>query len=337
MQPAGRGGGGKGCTNVEPRLIEDAMARFTRSPGRLAAAAALACAAAALSGAAALIPATARAAPAARAVPAPHLIGCDPSAPVRPAGYNPICNDGAYTVIRLHWSRWSASAAGTGLGRALRAPAPVSPLTPTATAAPSAPPAHATTPPASATAPASTSASPGSGPAGTTALRLGPLTLRVPATWHITYRDARGDYTVSTGSCAGNGGPALGPLACPGFSLMAGAGPTADAPGIGARTYLAGRFAWNPSTGVIGCPGKPSALRTTPSQPLSDGFAPVTAGRTADYTVWELGCDVDSVHGPPAFYFQQRDWYLPGSRILIVDEWSTAGLAHILATATRAG
>jgi hypothetical protein len=223
------------------------------------------------------------------------------------------------------------------LGRAPRAPAPVSPVAPTVTATPSATPAHGVTPPASATAPASTSASPGSGPAGTTTLRVGPLTLHVPAAWHVSYRDALGDYTVSTSSCTGNSGLALGPLACPGFSLIAGAGPTADAPGIGAQTYMAGRFAWNPSTGVIGCPGKPSGLRTSPSQPLSDGYAPVTAGRTADYTVWEFGCDVDSVHGPPAFYFQQRDWYLPVSRILIVDEWSTAGLAHILATATWAG
>jgi hypothetical protein len=227
------------------------------------------------------------------------------------------------------------------LGRAPHSPAPVSPLAPTATAAPSATPAHganppgSATPPASATAPASSPTSPGSGPAGTITLRLGPLILHVPASWHISYRDAQGGYTVTTGACAGDA--YLDPLSCPGFNLIAGATPTADAPGIGAQTYMPGRFPWNPSTGVLPCPGKTSGLQTTPSQPLSNGYAPVTAGRTADYTTWEIGCDVTSVHGPPAFYFQQRDWYLPESEILVVDQWSTPGLAQILATATWAG
>jgi hypothetical protein len=84
------------------------MARFTCSPGRLAGAAVMA-------GAAALAPAAALAAPdAAAASSAPHLVGCDLAAPARPAGYNPICNDGAGTVTRLRWSRWAGTAVGTG-------------------------------------------------------------------------------------------------------------------------------------------------------------------------------------------------------------------------------
>ena len=84
------------------------MSRFTCSPGRLAGAAVMA-------GAAALTPAAALAAPAvAAASVAPHLVGCDPADAVRPAGYNPICNDGAGTVIKLRWSRWAGTAAGTG-------------------------------------------------------------------------------------------------------------------------------------------------------------------------------------------------------------------------------
>jgi hypothetical protein len=42
-------------------------------------------------------------APAAKA-PAPHLVGCNESGPVRPTRFNPICDDGAYTVVDLHWS-----------------------------------------------------------------------------------------------------------------------------------------------------------------------------------------------------------------------------------------
>jgi hypothetical protein len=62
---------------------------LTCSPGRLAGAAVMA-------GGAALTPAAALAAPAAAdAAAAPHLIGCHPADAVRPASYNPICNNGA--------------------------------------------------------------------------------------------------------------------------------------------------------------------------------------------------------------------------------------------------
>jgi hypothetical protein len=44
----------------------------------------------------------------------PHLIGCNESGTVRPARFNPICNDGAGTVIKLRWSGWAGSAHGHG-------------------------------------------------------------------------------------------------------------------------------------------------------------------------------------------------------------------------------
>jgi hypothetical protein len=47
------------------------------------------------------------------ALPGVTLADCGGSA-VRPSVYNPICNDGAGTVIGLHWSSWGASAAGHG-------------------------------------------------------------------------------------------------------------------------------------------------------------------------------------------------------------------------------
>jgi hypothetical protein len=219
-----------------------------------------------------------------------------------------------------------------------QSPPPVSRLTPTATATPSPAPSTTpgTTPSHAALPPAATSAPPSGGPAGTTTLRLGPLSLRVPAAWRITYRDAQGDYTVSTGSCAGDDltGAEAG-SACPSFSLISGAGPTsAGAPGT--HSYVPGQF-YTTSTGATGCPAEPTGvwLRDAPAQPLSSGYAPVTATRTADYTVWQFGCQ--HAVGSISFYFQQRDWYLPDSRILIVDEYSTPGLAQILAAATWAG
>jgi hypothetical protein len=43
--------------------------------------------------------------------PGARLSGCNGPV-VRPATYNPICNDGAGSVIHLHWSSWAASASG---------------------------------------------------------------------------------------------------------------------------------------------------------------------------------------------------------------------------------
>jgi len=180
--------------------------------------------------------------------------------------------------------------------------------------------------------------SPGHATTTTTTLQLGPLILRVPATWRITYRDAQGDYTVSTGACAGDdlvGAEAGSP--CPAFSLIADAGPTSSPAGdIGTHAYVPGQE-YTTSTGATGCPAKPATswLRDAPVRPYSSGYAPVTSTRTADYTVWQFGCY--HAAGAPSFYFQQRDWYLPDSRILIVDEYATPGLAQILATATWAG
>jgi hypothetical protein len=44
---------------------------------------------------------------------AAHLRGCERGS-VRPASFNPICNDGSYTVIHLRWAKWSGTADGSG-------------------------------------------------------------------------------------------------------------------------------------------------------------------------------------------------------------------------------
>jgi hypothetical protein len=242
-----------------------------------------------------------------------------------------------------------AGGGGTAYAVGQLGPNPARPLAPatTGTATPSATPAHTATPPASATispgstgSPAATTSpggtiSPGHA-AGATTLQLGPLTLRVPATWRVTYRDAYGDYTVSTGSCAVDElMGAEGGSACPSFSLIANAGTSGEPAGTSYRLGLV----FTMSTGGTGCPARATNagwFRETPGTRLSSGYAPVTTAKTADYTVWQIGCLPDD-HPPPAFYFQQRDWYLPESDILIVDEYSTPGLAQILATATWAG
>jgi hypothetical protein len=211
---------------------------------------------------------------------------------------------------------------------------PVGPGAPTATATPG----SAMTP----TRPASTRNSPTGtstatpGAAGTRTLRLGHLVLRVPEAWRVTYSDAQGDYTVSTGACASHDllGGEGGSSGCAAFNLIVGAGAQRG----GMPPYLPRRLPYTDSTGVTGCPttsATPRAspmLRSTPVKPYHFGSAPVTSTRTADYTVWRFACD-----GPtsgPIFYFEQRDWYLPVQDILIVDEYETPGLAQILTAAT---
>jgi hypothetical protein len=87
---------------------------------------------------------------------------------------------------------------------------------------------------------------------------------------------------------------------------------------------------YHPSSGVLPCPRHPNSA-AAPSL-LKRGFAPV-AGRTADYTVWFFTCDsIDT--GGRLGSFEQRDWYLPVSEVLIVDQYQTPGLAVMLENAT---
>jgi hypothetical protein len=168
-------------------------------------------------------------------------------------------------------------------------------------------------------------------------LLLGSLIMRAPANWRVTYSDAKGDYTVSTGSCDDDALlGSMGGSRCPSFSMIVGAGATAG-PVPTDRTYRRDE-PYDPSSGPLGCPAKPGAgwQRLGPSNAYHEGFARVAAG-AAYYTVWAFGCGRASSDGSTtaSFHFEQRDWYLPGSQILIVDEYSIPGLAGVLADATR--
>jgi hypothetical protein len=210
------------------------------------------------------------------------------------------------------------------------------------------PPAHASKPDAASV----TSAGPSqpAGPAGRAAqkgqprsaaapatLLLGHLVMRAPASWRVTYSDAKGDYTVSTGNCRDDALlGSMGGARCPSFSMIVGAGGAAG-PVPTVQTYSRGR-PYNPSAGILGCPGKPAAQwqRLGPRNAYHESFAHITRSGTAYYTVWRIGCGPAGPAGPAAasFYFEQRDWYLPVSRILVVDEYSIPGLAAVLAAAT---
>jgi hypothetical protein len=158
------------------------------------------------------------------------------------------------------------------------------------------------------------------GPAGA------PLTFR-----HLTIRLARGWR-------AGGGGDhvevatsracrrSAGGVDCPGFLLL---GPSQIAIASELAPFDPDKI-WHPGTGVEGCPQDRDGLaELPPSRPSKQGTAEV-GGKDAVYREWRIAC-VDARTGKPEESYLQRVWYLKPSGILIVDEWSTPGLAQVLA------
>jgi hypothetical protein len=150
------------------------------------------------------------------------------------------------------------------------------------------------------------------------------MTLRLRAGWRAS-RDGADHVTVATGACRRGAGA----VDCPGFLLL---GPSQIAIANGLGPYDPERV-WHPGAGVEGCPADRDGLaEQTPRQPRRRGFAQVGT-RTALYREWTVPClDADTLK--PKTSYRQRVWYLPSSRILVVDEWSTPGLGQVLAAAT---
>jgi hypothetical protein len=120
-----------------------------------------------------------------------------------------------------------------------------------------------------------------------------------------------------------------GGLDCPGFLLL---GPSQIAIASELGPFDPGKI-WHPGAGVEGCPqDRDGLIETTPSRPDRRGTAKVD-GRDAVYREWRIRC-VDARTGKPKASYRQRLWYLKPSGILVVDEWSTPGLAEVLASAT---
>jgi hypothetical protein len=153
------------------------------------------------------------------------------------------------------------------------------------------------------------------------------MTIRLLPGWRAT-RDAADRVTVASGAACRR---SLGGVDCPGFLLL---GPSQIAIGHELGPYRPDRV-WHPGAGVEGCPADRDGLvEQTPARPRTAGFARVGSKR-AVYRVWVVPC-LDATTLKPRGSFRQRVWYLPSSRILVVDEWSTPGLAGVLAAATFA-
>ncbi|MBO0832476.1 MAG: hypothetical protein J2P29_10950 [Actinobacteria bacterium] len=163
-------------------------------------------------------------------------------------------------------------------------------------------------------------------------LTAGKLTLRAPTGWRITASDGMGDYVISTTACDATD-HSWG-ARCPAVLVL-----TATKTGLGGAGIGVGNEGqspydpsrpYYPSSGVLPCPQFPSAGALMGSSRSS--FAPM-AGRTANYTVWPFTCN-DLTTGAHLGSFEQRDWYLPVSKVLIVDQYQTPGLATVLKDAS---
>jgi hypothetical protein len=117
-----------------------------------------------------------------------------------------------------------------------------------------------------------------------------------------------------------------GGVDCPGFVLL---GPTQIAIASGLSPFDPDKV-WHPGAGVEGCPEDRDGLaEVPPARPARQGTAKV-GGKDAVYREWKVDC-VDARTGEPKAGYTQRVWYLKVAGILIVDEWSTPGLAGVLA------
>ena len=161
------------------------------------------------------------------------------------------------------------------------------------------------------------------GPAGRP-LTFRRLTLRLERTWRA---GGGGDQVeVVTGRTCRR---SAGGVDCPGFLLL---GPSQIAIADELAPFDPDRV-WHPGTGVQGCPQDRDGLaEQTPARPARRATAKV-GGRDAVYREWRIGC-VDARTGKPRTSYRQQVWYLQRAGILVVDEWSTPGLAQVLAAAT---
>ena len=182
----------------------------------------------------------------------------------------------------------------------------------------------ATTSIASTTLAPTTSAAPASSSTGTS-LRFRGMTLAVPDTWKV---DANSDgATVANGQACFRS-DLLDRDVCPGFEVH---GPDGIAHGYEDRPYRLDQ-PFHPGTDVSPCATAPDDALEGDHRLAKGGFAKV-GPKTAHYRAWRVTCVASSGNQPAGKPYVQRIWYLPKSQILVVDEWSTPGLAEALAAA----
>lgn len=176
--------------------------------------------------------------------------------------------------------------------------------------------------PASAAAASTTStASTTAGPAQELKLRKG-LTLYIPLKW-VVHRFGADVVQVVTGKCGKPKG--WGTPNCDAFYIL---GPSAIKRGDeGFRPYT-GKSPFYTASDVQPCPFNQKWGESIGPK-VKRGVRQVGQGHKAAYNAWQSRC-VTYSGGKTKARFTQREWYLPQSKILVVDQWNTPGLADAL-------
>ncbi|MGN9843429.1 hypothetical protein ACTMTI_35415 [Nonomuraea sp. H19] len=148
------------------------------------------------------------------------------------------------------------------------------------------------------------------------------LTIYIPIEWEVR-RIGADQVQVITGKCRGTQG--WGTYECKAFYLFGPSMIKIGAEGWGAYT---GKNPFYTASDVQPCPFNRKWGEHIGPQ-VKRGLRQVGPGHKAAYNAWSATCvpyDSNKIKGR----FTQREWYLPKSKILIVDQWNTPGLSDAL-------
>ncbi|MEV0390736.1 hypothetical protein [Nonomuraea sp. NPDC050643] len=153
-------------------------------------------------------------------------------------------------------------------------------------------------------------------------LRLrGGLTLYIPIAWHV---HRRGDgVQVVTGRCGKPKG--WGTPECDAFYVLGPSHIKRGAEGFGPYT---GKNPFYTASDVQPCPFDDKWGEIVGPK-VGRGLRQVGEGHKAAYNAWKSTC-VSYSSGKVRGRFTQREWYLPKTKLVIVDQWNTPGLADAL-------
>ncbi|MEU6789856.1 hypothetical protein ABZ912_62670 [Nonomuraea angiospora] len=162
-------------------------------------------------------------------------------------------------------------------------------------------------------------------PAQAVKLRKG-LTLYIPIKW-VVHRFGE-DVQIVTGKCGKPMG--WGTPECDAFYVLGPSSIKRGAEGFGPYT---GKRPFYTASDVQPCPFNQKWGEAIGPK-VTRGLRQVGAGHKAAYNAWKSECVKYSGSTTKVLLrFTQREWYLPKSKILIVDQWNTPGLADTLKNA----
>ncbi|MEW9532525.1 hypothetical protein [Microbispora sp. NPDC049125] len=156
-------------------------------------------------------------------------------------------------------------------------------------------------------------------------LRKG-LTLTIPKTWKIVERQ-KDWLRVITGPCPPFRTDTFGfrDSGCHSFWVM---GPKALKVGHELFRPYSPDGPFYPATDVGPCPYD-KRLYIGQMKPAGKGLRQIGPGHKAYYREWSGTCVSMTTYKVKGHY-TQREWYLPKSKILVIDQWNTPGLSAIL-------